>query len=257
MRIEMRSAVLGAIGCLTMILSAAADDPKTQIKGGIDGYVLKVDVEGKKLTISTAQGRERTFTIVDETEMIGPNGGKVRRHLKDPRFHEGFHVIIVANGNTAEEVHLGFAKDAHGLAAARANEVSRKGTTEESTKTNDRTRVANAAPADTEAAATRHKVATKMEEQDDEEEIPGHIKSFDATRRLLVLSLRNGKSRSFLLPRDVPVEVKGSAKPSSLGLKDPALVEGAFVTVVTDEGGRKVKELKVVKASEARRRRAG
>jgi hypothetical protein len=256
MRVALRSAALGVIACLPLILSATADDQKSKIKDGIDGYVLKVDAEGKKLTITT-QGRERTFTITDATEMVGPNGGKVRKHLKDPRFHEGFHVIIVANGSAAEEVHLGFAKDARDEAASRANAVSQRESAERATKASERTRVANAPAADTEAATERRKVATKMEEEDDEQEIPGHIKSFNVTRRLLVVSLLNGKNRTFLLPHDVPVHIKGSGTASSLGLKDPSLAEGAFVTVVTDEGGRKVKELKVVKASEARRRRAG
>src|SRR6266851_3867392 len=94
--------ILGTGVCLAGILPAGADDQKTPIKGGI---------EGKKLTITTTQGRERTFTITDDTTLVGPRGGKVRRHLNDPRFHEGFPVTIVADGATAQEVHLGFAKD--------------------------------------------------------------------------------------------------------------------------------------------------
>ena len=102
--------ILGTGVCLAGIVPASADDQKTAIKGGIEGHVKMVDVAGKKLIITTAQGRERTFTITDDTTMVGPRGGKVRRHLKDPRFREGFPVTIVAEGTTAEEVHLGFAK---------------------------------------------------------------------------------------------------------------------------------------------------
>ena len=70
-------------------LAWADDNPKGhQIKGGIEGKVKTVDVDNNRLTIITDQGRERTFTITDETMMAGPRGGKVRRHLKDPRFHE-------------------------------------------------------------------------------------------------------------------------------------------------------------------------
>src|SRR5262245_59062432 len=88
---------LGAAICVGGPAAARADDKgeKHQIKGGIEGKVKMVDVEKKKLTIITDQGRERTFTITDETMMAGPRGGKVRRHLKDPRFHEGFPVTIV------------------------------------------------------------------------------------------------------------------------------------------------------------------
>jgi len=55
-----------------------------------------------------------------------------------------------------------------------------------------------------------------------------------------VVTLFNGKTRSFFLAKDVPVHVKGAV--SRRGLADPAIKIGAPVTIVTDEGGRKVKE---------------
>jgi hypothetical protein len=54
-----------------------------------------------------------------------------------------------------------------------------------------------------------------------------------------------------------PVQIHGAAAASKLGLKDPQLKAGAVVTVVTEEGGRKVKKVKITPASEIRRRRAG
>src|SRR5262245_17510350 len=209
------ASVLGTIICAAAILPAVADDQKTEIKGGIDGKVKAVDVEGKKLTIITPQGRERTFIVTDETIMVGPRGGKVRKHLHDPRFHEGFHVIIVANGNTAEEVHLGFARDS----AAAPHEPSKTATTgtrgQSQGQPADRAQPGKGSstlPTDATAAARhadRHKEATKLEEEDDEEEILGHVKNFDESKRILVITLLNGKNRSFLLAHNVPVLVKG------------------------------------------------
>jgi hypothetical protein len=255
----LQALVLGTVVCAAGIMPAGAEDQKTEIKGGIEGHVKKVDVEGNKLTITTTQGKDRTFTITDETTMVGPRGGKVRKHLKDPRFHEGFYVTIVADGNTAEEVHLGFAKDAAGAEAEPTKAAKRGADTESKSKPEDRSKVAKTSPADAPTASktAKHKEATKLEEEDDEAEIPGHVKSFDATRRLLVVSLLNGKSRSFILSQNVPVHIKGAAAASKQGLKDPELKAGALVTVVTDDAGRKVKELKIVPASEVKKRKAG
>jgi hypothetical protein len=191
---------------------------KTEIKGGIEGKVKKVDVDNKTLTITTTQGKDRTFKVTDETVMVGPRGGKVRHHLKDPRFHDGFPVTVVPDGASASEIHFGFAKD------------------DSTTKTEE--------PKTTKGVPTQKEL--KQLEEDDESEIPGKIKSFDATKRILVVSMLNGKDRSFFLAKDVPVHVKGQI--SKQGLEDPALQAGASVTVVTDEGGRKVKDVKVLAA---------
>jgi hypothetical protein len=170
-------------------------------------------------------------------------------------------VIVVADGNAAEEVHLGFAKDS----ANAPSEPAKTGTggtrAQGQGETSERSKASagqSTGPADAATAArntARHKEATKLEEQDDEDEILGHVKSFDESRRILVITLLNGKSRSFMLARDVPVSVKGKA--SKQGVAEPELKAGAAVTVVTDEGGRKVKELKIVPASDVKRRKAG
>jgi hypothetical protein len=247
--------VVGTAFCLAGSIPAG-DDQKKPIKGGIEGKVKSVDVEGKKLTITTSQGRERTFTINDETTMVGPNGGKVRRHLKDPRFHEGFPVTIVPEGNTntADEIHLGFAKDAVGAAHKEAGKSGTK--TEGRSETASKTSKSAATPP-VEATTTsrnKQKEAAKQAEDDDEDEILGHVKSFDHTRRLLVITLLNGKSRSFILAQDVPVHVKGTTAASRQGLSDPQLKAGAAIVVVTDEGGRNVKELKITPASEIKKK---
>ena len=256
--------VLGAALCLGGQVSTAADDKgaeKPEIKGGIEGKVKKVDADKDTLTITTSQGRERTFTIKDDTIIVGPRGGKVRRHLKDPRFHEGFSVTVVAEGNVATEVHLGFAREP-GEETAEPTKTAKKEERPASKTQEPEPAKPSKKPTppakQTEAAAkasAKHQEAKKLEEEDDEQEIPGHVKSFDPAKRILVVSLLNGKNRTFILAKDVPVRVKGAA--SKQGLNDPAMKAGAAVTVITDEGGRKVQELRVVPASEAKRKKAG
>jgi hypothetical protein len=207
--------VVGAL-VFAVALPAQSGD-KQEIKGGIDGKVKKVDLENKMLTITTVQGRDRSFKVTQDTVMVGPRGGKVRRHLKDPRFHDGFPVTIVAEGDTASEIHLGFARDEHA----------------------QKTEAVKTAKSGTPARKT-----VKQLEEDDEMEILGRVKRFDPVKRVLVVSLLNGKDRSFILAKDVPVHVKGAI--SQQGLRDPALQAGASVTIVTDEGGRKVKDVKIM-----------
>src|SRR5579871_2293730 len=93
-----RAFVLATAMSVASMALAVADDQKAAIAGGIEGKVKSVDTAAKTLTITTAQGRERTFTITDETTMVGPRGGKVRRGLKDPRFRDPISVTVVADG---------------------------------------------------------------------------------------------------------------------------------------------------------------
>jgi hypothetical protein len=244
---------IGVAFCSVAILSASADE-KPEIKGGIPGKVKSVDVDAEKLTITTEQGRERTFTVNDETTMVGPRGGKVRRRLKDPRFHEGMSVTIVADGTTATEIHLGFQhKEDEEKSATRDTEKPKVGSREPA----ERVIRKATPPRDTEApaatkTATRPKAGAAPDE-DEEEEVPGKVKSFDHTRHILVITLLNGKDRSFMLAKDTKVLVKDAI--SKQGLEDPALKTGAHIEVVTEEGGHKVKELKIVPP--VQRRKAG
>jgi hypothetical protein len=248
---QLAGVLVGVIVCSAV---SAADDQKTEIKGGIEAKVKKVDVDAKTLTVTTEQGRVRTFTINDETTMVGPRGGKVRRRLKDPRFYEGMSVTIVAEGNTATEVHLGYQhRDGDEKAVARDAEKPKKA----SDATRDKERDEKPAARDAEKAkkvgdVIRGKAAAKPTEEDDDNEIPGKIKRFERARHMLVITLLNGKDRSFLLSKDVKVLVKGTT--SKHGLEDPALKTGASIEVVTDEGGHKVKELKVTPALAQRRK---
>jgi hypothetical protein len=244
--------------CAAGLLAASAQENKAEkhdIKGGIEGKVSKVDVDNKTLTMITAEGRERTFTITDETVILGPRGGKVRHHLKDPRFREGFPVTVVAERNIATEVHLGSARDALSERGAEKTKYGSK-TPDKSQDATPSQTAKDVRPTPRAATPGRNfaqsRLAKKAEDENDEGEIPGTIKSFDPSRRVLVIILLNGTEKSFLLAKDVPVHVKGAI--SKEGLHDPALKVGAHIEVVTDEGGRKVKELKIIGG---RLRRAG
>jgi hypothetical protein len=250
--------VLGTAICSAGVLISRADELKAathDIKGGVEGRVKSVDPDKEALTVVLENGRTRTFTITEETTMLGPRGGKVRHRLKDPRFREGFPVIIVPEGNTAAEVHLGFARDAETKAggAEPATRVTRPRPTEPETEPAPRTTRPRPTPTDTEPATTSPgRAASKTEEDDDEAEIPGMVKRIDPSRRILVVTLLNGKDRSFILPSDIKVLVRGAA--SRQGLRDPALKAGTHIDVITEEGGHKVKEVKVLLAG---RKKAG
>jgi hypothetical protein len=258
-----RTGALIAIGLMCSAL-AAQDHEKPVIKGGIEGKIKKVDTESKTLTIVSG-GKERTFSITDDTELVGPRGGKVHRHLKDPRFREGFPVTVVADGKEASEVHLGFAHDADDEKTASTktdtaksektqtkvvakpskpaqtpadDEPAAPSTTKKTSPSSTQTKAANA------GSTTQARTANYANADDESNEFPGKIKSFN--KRVLVVTLLNGKDRPFFLSNDVPIMISGKA--SKEGLADPALKTGAKITVVTEEGGRKVKEVKITPA---------
>src|SRR5262249_32602913 len=148
-------------------------------------------------------GKERTFTVEDDTTIVGPRGGIAKRRLKDPRFHEGMDVTIVADGATAKEVHLGFSKHTEGGTGAKTTD---KTTTEKKGVARDNTK------------------PVAHEEEDEDREFPGKIKSVAPPKHMLVITLLNGRDHSFMIAKDVKILVKGTA--SKQGLEDPALKAG-------------------------------
>ena len=244
----------GAAICGFGLFSASAQETKkaekTVIPGGIEGHVKSVDHEKETLSIIASTGRERTFKVTEDTTMIGPRGGKVRRRLNDKRFHEGMELTIVADGNTATEIHLGFSRrdpgdSAEAKSVAKASPTLEEKSQSETAKKTDSAKVGKLA-----RAAAKAKAA----EDDEDDEIPGKVKSFDPARRMLVVALLNGKNRSFLLANDVKVVVKGT--PSKQGLKDAALKDGAVISVLVEAGGRRVKELHITPVPAGRAKKA-
>jgi hypothetical protein len=240
--------------------TAQAEDP--EIKDGIPGTVVKVDVNQGTVTIADKGSRERTYSITEETVIVGPRGGIVHRRLKDHRFHSGLPLTIVANGTTAVELHLGYdrkARETTGVSSrsARSSRPASDNTTPSSTGSNDAgtsTPSSNPTPSTSTTRTSRFrdlgeskratdKDAAKEEEEDEDNEFPGKVKSVDPEKHVLVITLINGKDRSFLLAHDVKVMVNNRA--SRHGLSDAAFKPGIPLTVVTEAGGRKVKEVKV------------
>jgi hypothetical protein len=249
--------ILGAAVCAAGLPSVEAQgEKKSELKGGIEGTLKKADAEKGTLTVTTTDGRDRTFSITDDTTIVGPRGGVVRRGLNDPRFHPGLDITVLASGATATEVHLGYdRKDAdESPAAAKTAPGGKAKKAEEADEPKAKSAPTAKSNADTKSGA-KGAAAKKAEADEDEDEFPGKIKSADSERRILVVTLLNGKDRSFLLAKDVKVTVKGSA--SKRGLEDPALKAGIPVTVVTEPGGRKVKEVQVAPAPAAKGKKAG
>jgi hypothetical protein len=258
------SALFLAAGLASARDEQVVDSVNRGIKGGIEGKIKTVDVANNTLTIVTSAGKESTFTITEDTTLLGPRGGKVRRQLKDPRFHEGFPLTVVAQGKTASEVHLGFARDENAAKTPQVKIAKRDSQSTNKDDGADQPKPAKkvAPPAaqtestdkSTDAPSStigKTRISKAAPEEDEDNEFPGKVRSFDSSRRILVVQLLNGKDRSFMLANDVTVLVKGTA--SKKGLKDSALKSGAHITVITDEGGHKVKELEIGSATKLKK----
>jgi hypothetical protein len=210
-----------AVAALASVSAQAAGD-------GVEGKVVKVDAAKGTLTV-TSEGSEKTYTVTAQTQIVGPRGGIVHRRLHDKRFHEGLPITVVANGTTATQLLLGIDRKAGKSTAAAA--PGKAGT--------DRSSGFRGNGEKTDEAA-----------EDDDNEFPGKVKSVDADKNLLVVTLLTGKDRSFMVGGDAKFTV--GRRVSQKGLSEPELKAGAGVTVVTDDGGKKVKEVKIA-ATAARR----
>jgi hypothetical protein len=244
---------VAALGTIGLMAAAAADTKATDIKDGIPGKIVKVDVEQATVTIAGEDGRERTFNVTEETVIVGPRGGAVHKRLKDPRFHSGLGIVVVANGKAAAQLHLGYDRKARKSTTAASTSSSETPSTDTAPTPAPKTRTARFRGL-IDSNKTPAPKSDKEEAEEDDNEFPGKVKSVDSVKRVLVITLLNGKDRSFLLPSDVKVTVNGRA--SRRGLSDASLKAGNSLTVVTETGGRKVKEVKVVLAARSRLKKA-
>jgi hypothetical protein len=242
---------VAALGTVGLMSAAAADTKASEIKDGIPGKIVKVDAEQATVTIAGEDGRERTYNITEETVIVGPRGGAVHKRLKDPRFHSGLAIVVVPNGKAAAQLHLGYDRKARKnatVAGTAAGETPPADTTPAPKTRTSRFRGL------IDSAKTQVPKSEKEDAEEDDNEYPGKVKSVDPAKRMLVITLLNGKDRSFLLPSDVKVTVNGHA--SRRGLNDASLKAGNSLTVVTETGGRKVKEVKVSLATRSRLKKA-
>jgi hypothetical protein len=199
------------------------------LPNGIKGEVVKVDTAKNTLTVHTQSG-DKTYAIAPTTQIVGPRGGIVHKRLQDPRFHAGLHVTIVGSGAAASQVLLGVDHKAKsGDAAPSKTTAGFRG----------------------DSAGKGETAKTEEAPADDDNEFPGKIKSVDADKNILVVTLLTGKDHSFMVGSDAKLTI--GTRVSQKGLSDPALRPGATVTVVT-EGGKKVAE---VKLNGVRTRRGG
>jgi len=246
-----------AIFALGILSASAAETPKSEIKGGIEGKVINVDADKGILTTAREDGREHTFSITDETAIVGPRGGVVHRRLHDSRFHAGLPITVVASGEAATEMHLGFDRKSRKgtTVAGSSTSPSTGGTADESSPPVSTRRTSRFRGFLGSKPAAEKEAGKPDEVEGDDNDFPGKIKSVDPSQRLLVVALLNGKDRSFMLARDVKITVNGHA--SRLGLADTIFKPGIPLTVVTQEGGRKVKEVKVTPAVSRRLKTGG
>jgi len=262
-----------AIGALGLLNARATEAKDPELKDGIPGTVVKVDVTQGTVTIAEKEGRERTYSINEQTVIVGPRGGIVKSRLRDHRFHSGLPISVVADGSTATELHLGYDRKPREGRTSTSRSTSRTAPASPPVETPSPSDAgtspapapapSNPAPGPT-TSTTRtsrfrglterravEKDAAKPEDEDEDLEFPGKVKSVDPTKRMLVVTLVNGKDRSFLVASDVKVLVNSRA--SRHGLSDPALQPGTPLTVVTATGGRKVVEVKVTASRRAKK----
>jgi hypothetical protein len=229
---SMSKRAIGKLVCaiaVAALASLAAQTANAQVAGGVEGKVVKVDAAKNTITIAGKSG-EQTYNVGANTVIVGPRGGTVRRRLHDPRFHAGLPITVVANATSATQLVLGVdhkAKPADSGAAA----TSKTGTSQSSGFRGEGSK------------------AKDEEGADEDTEFPGKVKSADADKNTLTVTLLTGKDHTFSVG-DAKITI--GRRVSQKGLNDPAVKAGATVTVVTEEGGNKVTEVKLGNAGPRR-----
>jgi hypothetical protein len=240
--------VTGAMICAVGLFSAQAQEAKksekAEIPGGIEGTIKGVDKEKGTVSVLTPNGKTQTFTVTEDTTIVGARGGRVRSRLNDRRFREGLDITVVPTGTKAKELHLGIYRSEPGESTEKPKTAAKKKTRRQIREEAGAELAKAGAKKVTPKAVTE--AATKPaadEDEDEDDEIIGKVKSYNANsgRHVLVVTLLNGKSRSFFLSSAVKVLVHG--KPAKDGLSDPSLKEGTAITVLTEGGSSRVKEL--------------
>ncbi len=190
----MSKRAIGSLLCAMAIAAFAAFATPAvgaDVPGGIKGDIVKVDTAKSTLTVHTQTG-DKTYTIAQTTQIVGPRGGIVHKRLQDPRFHAGLHVTIVASGMAATQVLLG---------------VDRKAKTGDAATSKTTTGFRGDAAGKGEAAKTEEAPA------DEDNEFPGKIKSVDADKNILVVTLLTGKDHSFMVGSEAKLTIGARRQP--------------------------------------------
>src|SRR5438874_5066808 len=102
----LRAMCLGITVCAIGLFTAEAQEK--QARGATNlilGKVKSVDPDKGTLTITTAEGKTRTFTVTEATKMVGPRGGQAtRRGAGHVRNHRGLACRIVESTRPAGEM---------------------------------------------------------------------------------------------------------------------------------------------------------
>jgi hypothetical protein len=105
------------VGMVVCVLGAAAaggqdKDKKFEVpKNAIVGKVKTVDIKTSKFTITTKDGKDRTFAVTEKTEFWGPRGGDRGtggKGLEDDCMEKGYEIKVVPGSDTkvAKDVYL-------------------------------------------------------------------------------------------------------------------------------------------------------
>ena len=70
----------------------------------IKGMLKKVDVARGTVTVTSSNNRDRTWTITEDTKIVGPGGKRLRARLKDKLFATGVEVLVTTEIRNDREV---------------------------------------------------------------------------------------------------------------------------------------------------------
>jgi hypothetical protein len=91
--------LLAAFLVISLATGLVAQTSTTKDKGDktdakeIVGKVVSVDQTKMTVTI-TVDGKNQTFTVNDDTMIVGPRGGEAKERLKDDRFTKGYEITV-------------------------------------------------------------------------------------------------------------------------------------------------------------------
>jgi hypothetical protein len=101
-----------AIATTLILLAAQAAQQKDKDTTELTAKVVKTDVEKGILTVAD-MGKNREFTVTEQTKIVGPKGFDSKERLKDERFAAGWELklTIAADGKKLVQIQLPLRKE--------------------------------------------------------------------------------------------------------------------------------------------------